>query len=151
MITSTSEEIAPSVAELDLERIAWKVSNDPYKPRMSEEEVSRALHQYRRFLSLKVRHPGANLVPTDDIDMIWHAHILDTERYASDCQRLFGSFLHHEPYFGELGGDTQEGMGDMFEETSRLWAEEFGEDLRAPEIFRCAGKACHAPTNCRCR
>ena len=151
MITNTSEEIAPSVAELDLKRITWKVSNDPYKPEMSDEEVSRAVHQYRRFLSLKVRYPGANLVPTDDIDMIWHAHILDTERYAYDCQRLFGSFLHHEPYFGNLGTESQEDMGGMFEETSRLWAEEFGEDLRTPEIFRCAGKACHSPTNCRCR
>ena len=118
---------------------------------MSGDEVLRAVHQYRRFLSLKLRHPKANLVPTDDIDLIWHTHILDTENYALDCQKLFGSFLHHYPNFGQFGNETQEGMGEMFNETSELWVKEYGEALETPEIFRCSGKKCHAPSNCRCR
>ena len=52
-----SKNIEPSVEELDLERIAWKVSRDPYRPQMSENDISRAVHQYRRFLSLKIRYP----------------------------------------------------------------------------------------------
>ena len=151
MLSRTRAEIDPAVAGIDLDRIVWKVINDPYKPEMSDDDVSRAVHQYRRFLSLKLRFPGANLVPTDDIDLVWHTHILDTENYASDCQMLFGSFLHHDPYFGEFGNETQEEMGEMFNETSELWAREYGETLETPELFRCTGKACHAPTNCRCR
>ena len=152
MNTATKEtEIEHSVEQLDLERIAWKVMHDQFKPEMSEDEVSRAVHQYRRFLSLKIRYPNANLVPTDEIDLVWHTHILDTSNYASDCQNLFGSFLHHDPYFGELGNETQDDMEEMFNDTSELWKREFGEPLETPEIFRCAGKACHAPTNCRCR
>jgi len=143
--------ILPPVADLDLDRIVWKVANDPYKPEMSEEEVLKAVGQYRRFLSLKIRHPNANLVPTDDIDLIWHTHILDTENYASDCQKMFGSFLHHNPYFGDHGEETQEEMEKMLDETSDLWIKEYGEDLSTPAQFRCAGKACHSPTNCRCR
>ena len=91
--------IHPDVEMIDLDRIVWKVINDPYKPEMNSDEVLRAVHQYRRFLSLKLRYPKANLVPTDDIDLIWHTHILDTENYALDCQKLFGSFLHHYPNF----------------------------------------------------
>ncbi len=152
MISTTNEAgIEPSVKQLDLDRIAWKVMHDQYKPEMSEDEVSRAVHQYRRFLTLKIRYPEANLVPTDDIDLIWHTHILDTGNYASDCQRLFGSFLHHDPYFGELGNETQADMEAMFNETSDLWKMEYEESLKTPELFRCAGKACHAPSNCRCR
>ena len=143
--------IHPDVERIDLDRIVWKVINDPYKPEMSGDEVLRAVHQYRRFLSLKLRHPKANLVPTDDIDLIWHTHILDTENYALDCQKLFGSFLHHYPNFGQFGNETQEGMGEMFNETSELWVKEYGEALETPEIFRCSGKKCHAPSNCRCR
>ena len=148
---NTTAGIAPTIAEIDLDRIVWKVMSDPYKPEMSEGDVLRAVRQYRRFLTLKLRYPGANLVPTDDIDMIWHAHILDTGNYESDCRLLFGHFLHHDPFFGEFGSETQEDMGAMFDETSDLWAREYGEVLETPELFRCSGKACHAPTNCRCR
>ena len=86
-----SKNIEPSVEELDLERIAWKVSRDPYRLQMSENDISRAVHQYRRFLSLKIRYPKVRLVPTEDIDLIWHTHILDTANYLSDCERLFGA------------------------------------------------------------
>ena len=151
MLSRTRAEIDPAVAGIDLDRIVWKVINDPYKPEMSDDDVLRAVHQYRRFLSLKLRFPGANLIPTDDIDLIWHTHILDTGNYASDCRMLFGSFLHHDPYFGEFGNETQEEMGEMFNETSELWAKEYGETLETPALFRCSGKSCHAPSNCRCR
>ena len=77
MLCRTRAEIEPAVAGIDLDRIVWKVINDPYKPKMSDDDVLRAVYQYRRFLSLKLRFPGANLVPTDDIDLIWHTHILD--------------------------------------------------------------------------
>jgi len=151
MKTETTYGIEPSVADLDLDRIVWKVSHDQLKPDMSDEDLFRAVNQYRRFLSLRIRYPMAHLVPTDDIDLIWHTHILDTERYASDCQRLFGSFLHHNPFFGEFGSESKEDMEEMFNETSDLWVKEFGEALVTPEVFRCAGKACHSPTSCRCR
>ena len=71
---------------------------DPFKPDMTENEILIAVKQYKRFLNLKIKYPNLNLVPTDDIDMIWHAHILDTEQYAKDCANLFGTFLHHNPF-----------------------------------------------------
>ena len=144
-------EIEPLVAELDLERIVWKVMNNPYGPEMSLTDVMDAVHQYRRFLTLKVRYPDAQLVPTDDIDLIWHSHILDTINYQIDCEMLFGRFLHHSPYFGNYGDDSQEQMSDMFDFTSELWVKEFGHVLQAPEIFRCKDKKCHVKTDCRCR
>jgi hypothetical protein len=27
--------------------------------------------------------------PTKDIDMFWHAHILDTYQYEADCDRIY--------------------------------------------------------------
>lgn len=32
---------------------------------------------------------------------MWHAHILFTQKYAADCDRIFGSFLHHFPTVDE--------------------------------------------------
>jgi hypothetical protein len=52
---------------------------------------------YRRFLALKYVCPTASLRPSDDVDEIWHQHILNTRQYAKDCSGLFGGFLHHQP------------------------------------------------------
>ena len=39
MNENNSLEIDPKVRKIDLERIAWKVGNDPYKPEMSDYEI----------------------------------------------------------------------------------------------------------------
>ena len=151
MLEMPATGIDSRVKNMNLDRIVWKIMKDPFKPDMAEYQVLFAVKQYKRFLNLKIKHPELNLVPTDDIDMIWHSHILDTEQYAKDCANLFGTFLHHNPFFGEFGNETQEEMGIMFKETSDMWLQEYGEALDTPAYFRCEGKACHVPSNCRCR
>jgi len=151
VLTHNGLNIAPSVKGLDLQRIAWKIKNSSHNPELDEKHIEMAIEQYRKYLTLKIRYPTVNLVPTEDIDLIWHAHILDTENYASDCEKIFGRFLHHKPYFGEFSDESQDQMRNFYNETSDLWEIEFGEKLVQPKIYRCSGKACHAPTPCRCR
>ena len=151
MLGRAVTEIDSRVNDLNLDRLVWKIMKDPFKPEMTEDDVLLAVKKYKRFLNLKIKYPELNLVPTDDIDMIWHAHILDTENYAKDCENLFGYFLHHLPFFGEFGNETQEEMGVMFKETSDMWLQEYGEALETPVYFRCEGKKCHVPKPCRCR
>jgi len=43
---------------------------------------------------------GDPIVPSPLVDLVWHTHILDTERYKRDSLRLFGFYLHHAPSFG---------------------------------------------------
>ncbi len=57
---------------------------------------------YRAFLSLKATYPELKLAPVTLVDELWHAHILDTRKYARDCERLFGKFIHHMPIRPEL-------------------------------------------------
>jgi hypothetical protein len=64
--------------------------------------------EYRRFLFLMKKYPDANASPTVDVDTFWHYHILDTLKYARDCEALFGYFLHHYPYVG-IGADANDG------------------------------------------
>ena len=151
MLTMPANEIDSRVNNMNLDRIVWKIMKDPFKADMTEDQVLFAVKQYKRFLNLKIKYPELNLVPTDDIDMVWHSHILDTEQYAKDCANLFGKFLHHNPFFGEFGNETQKEMGIMFKETSDMWLHEYGEALETPVYFRCDGKKCHVPSNCRCR
>ena len=64
----------------------------------SSDRVKAAEGEYRKFLYLLMLYPKKALAPwCDDLDLFWHEHILHTERYAADCQRLFGHFINHDP------------------------------------------------------
>ncbi|XWK89093.1 MAG: hypothetical protein U7127_03215 [Phormidium sp.] len=73
-------------------------------------------------------------------------HILDTDKYAADCQMLFGEFIHHFPYYGLRGkGDRQNWQQD-FARTKLLFQKHFATDLTefTDELNKnvASGKAC---------
>ncbi len=42
---------------------------------------------------------GKTISPwSDDLDLFWHEHILDTMKYAQDCKCIFGHFIQHDPH-----------------------------------------------------
>ena len=53
------------------------------------------------FLSLCANHPGHDFVPSRLVDIGWHTFILYTRDYQDFCERIAGSFIHHEPNDGE--------------------------------------------------
>lgn len=66
------------------------------KHEWSEEKADIAIKSYRQYLYLTQTF-GKPISPSGDIDHVWHEHILHTNKYALDCQKLFGKFLHHFP------------------------------------------------------
>jgi hypothetical protein len=60
------------------------------------------------------------------VDKFWHGHILDTLKYAEDCDVIFGRFLHHFPYFGMRGAEDAANLARAGEVTQRLYLQEFG-------------------------
>lgn len=81
------------------------------------------MERYSTFLALKAAHPHQTVVPTLDIDLIWHAHMLSPDDYIEDCELILGRVLPH---------DTGKGQGDLdeaFEETKALWRKQTGEDM----------------------
>ncbi|MGI9307592.1 MAG: glycine-rich domain-containing protein [Gammaproteobacteria bacterium] len=146
--------IHPKVAALDFERLKWKLAHSS-EAAMSPDMCDLAEREYRRFLTLKMKHPKISLVPSKLTDSFWHAHILDTEAYARDCHALFGRFMHHFPYFGIYGDDDQQALNTAFHETNSLYENLFGEkppkfnggdSLRAAncsdEDPKCTGDGC---------
>jgi hypothetical protein len=65
--------------------------------------AERIMEQALAFLYACAHNPGAGLTPSPEVDLGWHAFILDTHTYGEFCQRVAGRFLHHNPE--EPGGD----------------------------------------------
>ncbi|HZH97360.1 MAG TPA: hypothetical protein VEX38_00185 [Fimbriimonadaceae bacterium] len=86
---------------------------------------------YRKFLALNMRYPDRKICPSAPLDEFWHAHILDTRAYASDCERLFGQMLHHYPYFGMRGPEDHAALEQAFSESVDLFIVHFGIDPTA--------------------
>ncbi|MBD1803886.1 glycine-rich domain-containing protein-like [Microcoleus sp. FACHB-SPT15] len=105
---------------LALGPIAYKLMYSDEGHGWTYEQTVRAIADYIRFLRLKSLHPTAKLVPTREIDKVWHCHILDTQKYAQDCHLLFGRFIHHFPYYGLRGKADREQLSISFAETQLL-------------------------------
>ena len=59
------------------------------------EYTAKVIFEYKRFLTLRVEN--SDLSPSDDIDKLWHYHILDTKSYYTYCIEKFGKIIHHNP------------------------------------------------------
>ena len=105
------------VSALDLKPIKTKLMQVTSGPAWSQERADAVETEYRRFLCLLKAFPGVEMAPLEDVDTFWHYHILDTMKYARDCEQIFGYFLHHSPYLGEEDG---EGMALQQEAGERM-------------------------------
>lgn len=89
---------------------------------------------YRKFLALNVRYPEKKICPTGPIDDFWHAHILDTHAYETDCNKLFGTYLHHFPYFGMRGEKDRANLEATFKNSLELFITHYGIDPTGGDI-----------------
>lgn len=69
--------------------------------KVSPETVAAAITEYRRFIYLCMVAPG-EMVPSQKVDEVWHAHLILTEDYWERfCPDVLGRKLHHIP--GSVG------------------------------------------------
>lgn len=93
------------------------------------EAADKAEEQYKMWLFLKRKYENELVPPNREIDAVWHAHILDSHAYFRDTGAIFGKYLHHYPYFGMRGKADHEKLVSAFENTKRLFRQEYGEEL----------------------
>lgn len=153
-ISKTIEKIKA----LDLSRVKNKLMNPhPEGEGWSKEQVDEAELWYKRFLHRYAANPtSVDNVPSLVVDKFWHFHILDTAKYASDCEQVFGHFLHHNPYYG-IEGDA-EARDASFKVSNEWYSREFGESSEnmltfpAKEVAKCGPSgACNtisSPAKC---
>jgi len=103
----------------------WQVSG----PCFSDDSfLQEGLANYYKFLKLR-NHTTKQItiVPTYQIDLFWHTHILSNiAGYYTDCKILMGATLNHDD---SLNDRTEDGPLDTaFKATKAAWKEAYGED-----------------------
>lgn len=140
-LDNETERLAHTKAEienLDLSMVRRKLAHEGEGPGWTPEHAASIERAYRQFLMLLAGHAGTTVAPTRDIDTFWHAHILDTRRYAQDCERIFGEFLHHDPYLGLMDDEPARDRAAMA--LHDLFDADFGEQVPANAAAWCGGE-----------
>jgi hypothetical protein len=127
----TLEQTITAIKALDLTPIKFKACRKEDGYGWSTAYADQMEVAYKRYLILHAKHPDLTLAPEQDVDRFWHMHILDTRKYAADCETTFGYFLHHFPYLGLRGEEDAQALQAAFLEMQRLTIEEFGEPTPA--------------------
>lgn len=96
-----------------------------------EGTLTRAIVRYERFLQMFKEHPGALLVPTLDIDLVWHTHQCSPQCYHSASINRAGRFINHDDTVKETI------LTDKFKETRRLYEIRFKEEYNACLCWDC--------------
>ena len=106
----------------------WQVSGEKFDHDVFLQD---GVNNYYKFLQLRKnkRHQSKShqvIVPTYQIDLMWHTHILTSlTLYYRDCQAILGHPLHHDD---SLNDRIEGGRLDVaFQETKASWLEEYGE------------------------
>lgn len=126
LLSQSFDSSMEDINALDLSMIKLKLRDTEEGPGWTAEKCDAVELDYKRFLALKRAYPDVEIVPNREVDLFWHQHILDTEKYAQDCESLFGTFLHHYPYFGMQGEEDYARLCAAFSGTQVLYEHHFG-------------------------
>lgn len=136
----TVSERLRRIDALDLEPIVYTLMHpEPGETMLTLADADQDIARYRCFLKLCVLHPAVAIVPTRQLDRVWHAHMLDTAKYRADCDHVLGRFLDHFPYAGLRGEVDRRAWREAFAETRRLFHAHLGVDIGAePAASACS-------------
>lgn len=118
-----------NIQSIDFGSLTYQLMYCRTAPQWTHNQTTRSIARYLMFLYLVDCYSNLQLVPPDDIDRVWHHHILDTQKYAEDCQQLFGYFIHHFPYLGTRGEGDRQDWHSAYALTQVLFRKQFGLDL----------------------
>jgi len=122
----SARQVIEAIEALDLGPIKFKLMHPEEGEGWTRAFAEHMETQYKRYLTLVAKYPREAIAPDRDVDRFWHAHILDTRKYIDDCERVFGFYLHHFPYFGMRGPEDAAALAEAAERTRELHEAEFG-------------------------
>lgn len=115
-----SSELGRLAEQLQLGQIiAQAAKNFDWDP----DTTQYAEEWYLKHWYIRQKYPDRPLAAiSKSADDLWHQHLLDTKKYADDCERILGTFMHHQPIYGEASGLEKR----AYDDTAQLYQAEFG-------------------------
>jgi hypothetical protein len=87
----------------------------------NENIIKKSISRYEKFIKLISENKERSFVPTIDIDIVWHAHQLDTERYKNYCININEYLINHDDM---IESDT---LDESYRITYDAWKIRYGE------------------------
>ena len=128
LTTRPIEQVVAAIQALDLESVKIRLMDHERGEGWTREYADSIEAAYRIYLTMlaKYQDEAENILLSEDVDEFWHTHILQTMKYADDCESVFGTYLHHQPHVGEFTSLDIEEREIQAEKTRRLYEREFG-------------------------
>ena len=128
LTTKPEQEVIAAIQALDLESVKVRVMDAELGEGWTREYADSIEAAYKNYLAMLVKYPddAEDIMLSEDVDEFWHMHILQTIKYAEDCQQVFGNFLHHSPHVGERSPADMKHRAVLAEKTRDLYQREFG-------------------------
>jgi hypothetical protein len=109
---------------------AEKMGHDMFLGLDSPSNLEKATARYRQFMFVDIDMDSENgIVPTTDIDLIWHTHQLFPVEYRRWCFENLGKYINHDDTVPE--NDLAVGL----QQTVDVWQEKYGEKYEV-DYFR---------------
>jgi len=108
---------------IDLSEIIAKFYEEQPCSLKTAEKVAQ---EYLKFIFLTTKHKF-QLVPSKEIDLFWHCHILNTPLYRKFCDTHFGKYLDHIP---QLKKEAKQMGKEEFLKTQAAFKKEYGHYMR---------------------
>ncbi|BAY78028.1 hypothetical protein NIES25_44980 [Nostoc linckia NIES-25] len=110
------------VNKLDWKPIADQLMSSENGYAWTAQQTEVAIADYKMFLCLHFLFPNMELIPTKEVDGVWHTHILlDTYQYIQDCHNLYGYILHHRSPIGSNNDSKRQNQDIGFVLTQALF------------------------------
>jgi hypothetical protein len=84
------------------------------------EYTKMVVYEYDKFMEIVSCTNNIRLIPPDDIEKCWQAHILYTELYYKYCINKFGRIINYKPIFNPIN------KKENIEKTYKLYLEKYG-------------------------
>ncbi len=141
---NTPEQAVEAIFALNFDQIKSKLMHETEGYGWTQQQADQSEVEYKRYLVLLIKYPEETIVPSVYADKFWHGHILDTIKYAEDCDNIFGHFLHHYPYFGLRGEQDAANQTVAADTMRRLYEKEFGQPKAVGKAAYCGKAAANA-------
>ena len=97
--------------------------------------IARGIRQYQKFMKLIMMYPSQVMVPTLEIDLAWHTHMLHPSTYRIFTFKYTGQYVNHDDNI------VPEQLSKFVNGTDKAWRETNGHNLITPADYRREKKA----------